>query len=78
MVLDFSEGGRHLIIDGVITTVYWNTILSKVSAILGFAAKQVEDKKFKADADSATHVSTIHGGRHPLLWRIAGGLERMA
>jgi hypothetical protein len=67
VVLDFAEGGRHLIIDGVVTTVYRNNILSKVAAILGFAAKQVEDKKFKADADSATSVSTVHGGRHRLI-----------
>ena len=40
VVLDFVEGRRHLIIDGVITTVYRNTILNKVSAIPGFAAKQ--------------------------------------
>jgi hypothetical protein len=29
VVLDFAKGGRHLIIDGVVTTVYRNTILSK-------------------------------------------------
>ena len=61
VVLDISEGGRHLIIDGVVTTVYGNTILDKVSGIPGFVAKHVEDKKFKADADSATHVSAMHG-----------------
>ena len=67
VVLDFTEGGRHLIIDGVVTTVYRNTIINKVSAIPGFAAKQVKDKKFKADADSASPVSTVHGGRHRLI-----------
>ena len=64
VVLDFVDGGRHLIINGVVTTVYRNTILTKVAAIPGFAAKQVEDKKFKADVDSANPVSTVHGGRH--------------
>ena len=63
-VQDFVEGGRHLIIYGVVTTVYRNTILTKVAAIPGFAAKQVEDKKFKVDADYANPVSTIHGGLH--------------
>ncbi len=33
VVLDFAEGGRHLIIDGVVTTVYRNTVLSKVATI---------------------------------------------
>jgi hypothetical protein len=30
VVLDFAEGGRHLIIYGVVTTVYRNSALSKV------------------------------------------------
>ena len=64
VVLDFAKGGRYLIIDGVVTAIYRNTILTKVAIRPGFAAKQVEDKNFKADADSANPVSTIHGGRH--------------
>ena len=64
VVLDFADGGRHLIIDGVVTTVYKNTILPRVASIPGFAGKQVEDKKFKADADSSHLVSISHGGRH--------------
>ena len=68
VVLDFADGGRHLIIDGVVTTVYMNTILAKVAAIPRlFAAKQVEDKKFKADVYSANPVSTVHGMRHRLI-----------
>jgi len=67
VVLDFAEGGRHLIIDGVVTTMNRNTILNKVSAIPEFDAKQVEDRKFKADADSVNLVSTLHGGRHMLI-----------
>ena len=47
--------------------MYRNIIISKVSAIPRFAVKQVEDKKFKADADSASPVSTVHGGRHRLI-----------
>jgi hypothetical protein len=39
VVLDFAEGGRHLIIDGVVTKVYRNSVLPKVAAIPGFAAK---------------------------------------
>jgi hypothetical protein len=64
VVMDFVEGGRHLTIDGVVTIVYSTTILAKVASIPEFAAKQVEDKKFKADADFANPVSTINGGRH--------------
>jgi hypothetical protein len=62
--MDFAEGGRHLIIDGVVTTVYINTVLQKVTAIPGFAAKHAEDKKFKAGADSSHPVAAHHGGHH--------------
>jgi len=67
VVLDFANGGRHLIIDGVVTTVYRNSIFSKVASIPGYAAKQVEDKKLKADADSPNPVSMCHGGQHTLV-----------
>jgi len=67
VVLDFAAGGRHLIIDGVVTSVYRNSVLSKVAAILGFAAKQAEDKKFKTNKDSPNPVSASHGGRHRLI-----------
>ena len=67
VVLDFANGGRHLIIDGVVTTVYRNSIFSKVASIPGYAAKQVEVRKFKADADSPNPVSTCHGGQHSLV-----------
>jgi len=33
VVLDFAEGGRHLSIDGMVTTVYRNSVLHKVAAI---------------------------------------------
>ncbi len=67
VVLDFADGGRHLVLDGVITTFYRSTILSRVAVIPGFAAKQVEDMKFKADADSLHPVSSLHGERHRLI-----------
>jgi hypothetical protein len=67
VVLDFTEGGRYLIINGVFTTVYRNTIISKAATVLGFAAKKVEDKKFKANADSPKPASTSNGGRHMLV-----------
>ena len=41
---------------------YRNNILSKVGAVPGFEAKQVEDKKFKADAHSPKPVAAAHGG----------------
>ncbi len=67
VVLDFAAGGRHIVIDGVVATVYRNSVLSKVATIPGFAAKQVEDKKFKTDKDSPHLVSASHGGRHMLI-----------
>jgi hypothetical protein len=41
--------------------------LSKAAAIPGFAAKHVEDMKFKTDEDSPHPVSANHGGRHRLI-----------
>jgi hypothetical protein len=46
VVLDIAEGGRHLIIIGVVTTIYRNSVLSNVAIVPGFAAKQVEYMKF--------------------------------
>jgi len=53
--------------DGVVTIVYRNHIISKVAAVPWFATKQVEDKKIKADADSPRPVAAAHGGRHMLV-----------
>ena len=64
VVLDFIVLGRHLILNGVVTTVYINSIRSKVAVVPGFAAKKVEDTKFKADLTSAHPVLAPHGGRH--------------
>ena len=44
--------------------MYRNTVLDKVASIPGYAAKLVEDKKFKKDADSPQHVAVAAGGRH--------------
>jgi hypothetical protein len=41
--------------------------MSKVVVIPGFAAKQVEEKKFKADKDPLHPMSVVHGGRHKLI-----------
>jgi len=81
VVSDFAEGGRHLIIDGVVTTVYRNSILTKIASIPGYAAKQVEDRKFKTDVDSHLTrclLATV-GGIHwyPLLWRMVVESEPM-
>jgi len=67
VMLDFAEGGRHLVINGVVITVYRNFVLSKVDVIPGFEAKHVEDKNFKAGKDSLHRVSVVHGGRHKLI-----------
>ena len=55
IVLDFTAPGRHLILDGVVTTVYMNSIMSRVATVPEFAARQVENTKFKADQASAHH-----------------------
>ena len=38
--------------------------MSRVAAVPGFAGKQVEDAKFKADLASAHPISAAYGGRH--------------
>ena len=43
------------------------SILNKVASILGYAAKQVEDRKSKTYADSPHPVPARHGGRHTLV-----------
>jgi len=79
VVLDFAEGGRHLVLDGVVTTVSMNIIMSKVASIPGFAAKQVEDRKFKADADALLLPSMAGGiGLFPLPWKLESALEHTA
>ncbi len=47
VVVDFTALGRHLIMDGVFTSVYMNSILASVAAVPGLAAKKVEDMKLK-------------------------------
>jgi hypothetical protein len=47
-VLDFTTPGRHLILDGAVTTICKNFIMTKVVAVPGFAAKKVEDTNFKS------------------------------
>jgi hypothetical protein len=47
VVLDFFAEGCHLVVDVVVTTVYRKLIFNtNASTISGYAAKQVEDKKF--------------------------------
>jgi len=45
VVLDTAPG-RHLLLDGVVTTVYRNTRQRETGVIPGYAAKLVEDRKF--------------------------------
>jgi len=47
VVLDLAVGGKHLIIDGVVTSVYRNSIMSRVASVQVFTAKQAGDMKFK-------------------------------
>ncbi len=52
VVLDYRAPGRHLLLDGVVTTVYKNTRQRETGEIPGYAAKLVEDRKFYADKTS--------------------------
>ncbi len=67
VVLDFYAPRRHLLLDGVVTTVYRNTRLRETTEVPGYAAKQVEDMKFYADKATERPVARIHGGRHTLI-----------
>ncbi len=67
MVLDYHAPGRHLLLDGVVTTVYRNTKQRETSEIPGYAAKLVEDRKLYADKTSERPVARIHGGLHTLV-----------
>ncbi len=67
VVLNFFRDGQHLDIDAMVTTVYRNTVLHKVSTVPGYAAKQAEDMKFYADRRSADPIASIHGGPHDMV-----------
>ena len=67
VVLDYHAPGRHLLVDGVVTTVYRNTRQRETGDIPGYAAKLVEDRKFYADKTSERPVARIHGGLHTLV-----------
>ena len=66
-MLDYHAPGRHLLLDGVVTTAYKNTRQREAREIPGYAAKLVEDKKFYADKISERPTAKIHGGRHTLV-----------
>ena len=67
VILDFYAPGRHLLLDGVVTTVYRNTRQRETCEIPGYAAKLVEDRKFYADKTSERPVPRIYGGLHTLV-----------
>ena len=52
VVLDFYAPGRHLLLDGVVTTVYMNTRLREATEVPGYATKLVEVRMFYADKAS--------------------------
>jgi len=60
-VLNLFVYGRHLVLDAVVTSVYRNFVLSKVSSIPGYATKQVEDRKIHADKISVHPIAIVHG-----------------
>jgi len=43
VVFDLVEGGKDLIINGVVINIYRNSILSRVAVVPGFAANHVKD-----------------------------------
>ena len=63
VILHFAAEGRHLIFNGVVTTIYRNSIMMRVAAVPGYEAKLVEDKKFKADANSFRPAAVVASGR---------------
>ena len=67
MVLNHYKPGKHLLLDGVVTSVYMNTCPRYTTTVPGYAAKQDEDKKFYADRASASPSSIAHGGPHVLV-----------
>jgi hypothetical protein len=64
VLLDYYSPEHHLMLDGVITTVYKNTRQGETWEIPGYATKLVEVRKFYADNTSEWHVARIHGGKH--------------
>ena len=65
--MDYHAPVQHLLLDGVVTTAYKNTRQWETRAILGYAAKMVEDRKLYADMTSDRPNARIHGGRHTLV-----------
>ena len=68
LLLDYTSPGKHLLLEGVVTTVYMNTRQWETRGIPWYAAKLVEDKKSYADKSSERPVAWIHGGRHTLVY----------
>jgi hypothetical protein len=55
------------VVDAVVISVYRNTILSKVTFILGYATKQAEDCAFYTDQAPAQPIAPVHGDPHALV-----------
>ena len=66
VALDYTAPGKHLLLDGVVTTVYMNMRHKETHGIPGYVAKVVEDMNFYADKSSERPVARIHEGRHTL------------
>ena len=76
VVLDFKTPCRHLVMDGVVTIVYMNSILARLAAVLGFEANKVEDTKFKASENSASSPGGCDPWRTPHLCTLCDGRWR--
>ncbi len=60
-------GGQPLGDRRVVTIVYRDTGIQTVVAILGYVAKQAEDRKLLAYTTSVEPIAAIHGGPHVLV-----------
>ena len=67
VVLKYHAPGKHMLLDGVVTTAYKNTRQRETRTFPGYAAKMVEDTKLYADGISERPDARIHGGRHTLV-----------
>ena len=65
VVLDYHTPGRHLLLDGVVSTAYRNTRQRETREIPGYATKLVEDGTFYADKVSELFAAKIQGGGTP-------------
>jgi hypothetical protein len=60
VVLDCAATGKHLFLDGVVTSTYKSTRPRGTGSIPGYAVKLVEHRKYYADKKSERPMSICH------------------